>query len=189
MIKAIIFDCFGVLTTDGWLPFKDKYFGHEPDLLQQATNLNKQADAGLISYQDFLRAVSQLAAVSPQVVSQHIDNNVPNEQLFEYIKQLKMDYKIGMLSNAADNWLVDMFTPEQVELFDAIALSYETGFIKPQIGAYEISAERLGVSPNECIFVDDQERYCTGAQDIGMQAVWYRDFDQAKTDLKKLLQS
>src|SRR5690348_2888052 len=61
MIKAIVFDCFGVLTSDGWLPFKKKYFGHDSALTEEATSLNKQVDAGLISYDDFVPAVAKLA--------------------------------------------------------------------------------------------------------------------------------
>ena len=38
-IKGIIFDCFGVLATDGWLPFKNKYFKEKPALFRKATEL------------------------------------------------------------------------------------------------------------------------------------------------------
>ena len=187
MIRAIIFDCFGVLSTDGWLPFKAKYFGHDPLLLQQATDLNKQSDSGLIDYADYLSKIARLAKLSVEQVAGQIENNVANVDLFDYIMKLKPDYKIGMLSNAANNWLTRLFSDEQLKLFDAIALSYETGFIKPQTGAYKITAERLGVKVNECVLVDDQERYCAGARDLGMSAVCYRGVGQTKDELDKLL--
>lgn len=188
MIRAIVFDCFGVLTSDGWLPFKKRHFGHDPNLTQQATDLNKQVDSGLADYQDFLHKVAKLANVPFRLAREAIEGNVANEQLFEYIGQeLKPEYKIGMLSNAGANWLNDLFTPEQVDLFDATALSYETGVVKPDPGSYQAIVDRLGVEPQECVFVDDQEKYITGAKEFGMYAVWYHHFDQFKTDLEQLL--
>ena len=187
MIKAIIFDCFGVLTaTDGWSSFKLKYFNHDPLLLEQATSLNKQADAGLITYDDFISEVAVLAGVSEQQARVIVDDNSPNPALFDYITDLKPHYKIGILSNAAANWLSELFSPAQVALFDATLLSYETGLIKPQPEIYELMAERLGLEPNECVFIDDQERCTTGAREVGMAAIWYRDFDQMKQELEQL---
>lgn len=187
MIKAIVFDCFGVLTSDGWLPFKAKYFGHNDQLLQEATDLNKQADAGLISYHDFVNNVAKLANVSVEEAYQQIENNVADSQLFEYIQTLSQKYKIGMLSNAAENWLDEMFSPEQVKLFDAIALSCETGFIKPRPESYKAIAELLGLDIEDCLLVDDQERYCSGATDVGMKALKFVNTEQAIRDINKAL--
>lgn len=188
MIKAIIFDCFGVLTTDGWLPFKKKHFGHDPALEAQATGLNKQVDAGLADYDDFVGGVAELAAVSKTEARSAIEENVAQEELFEYIKNsLKVRYKIGMLSNVGANWLPDLFSPEQVKLFDAVALSYETGFVKPDERAYQTIAKRLDVAPGECVLLDDRERYCLAAEAADMKAIVYKDFIQAKRELENML--
>lgn len=189
MISAIIFDCFGVLMTDAWLPFKAKAFGHDPDLLEQATNLNKRADAGLIDYREFLTSIAELASITVLEAKSIIGNNVANESLFAYIEELKKDYQIGLLSNASGNWLAEMFTPQQVAAFDAIALSYETRHIKPDPRAYEVIAERLGLPVEECVLVDDQERCCGGARATGMKAILYRDVDQTRAELEQLLKS
>lgn len=187
MIRAIIFDCFGVLTTDGWLPFKKKQFGAEGALFEAATDINKQADSGLISFEDFLGQIGEMAGVPKEEVRQAVNNNVPNDELFDYARELKQSYKIGLLSNAPENWLPELFTPEQLALIDETALSYETGHVKPSPEAYAIIAERLGVRLEECIFVDDQERFATGAREVGMKAVWFQDTDQCKAELKQLL--
>lgn len=188
MVKAIIFDCFGVLTSDGWLPFKKKHFGHSQELTQQATDLNKQVDSGFSDYQTFITDVAELARVPRKEAREAIEDNVADEELFSYIqKELKPRYKIGLLSNAGDNWLDELFSPEQVALFDAVALSYDTGVVKPGKKAYETIAERLGVELNECIFIDDQERYCTAARSYGMQAIVYSDVSQLKQELERLL--
>lgn len=188
MIKAIIFDCFGVLASDGWLPFRDSHFSSDPILFEQVIAINKRVDAGIIQYDDFIAQVAALAGVSAEQAHRDIENNVPDEKLFAYIEHdLKSSYKIGLLSNAADNWLDEMFTPGQVSLFDAVALSYEMGAIKPGHVTYETIATRLGVDVSECIFLDDQPKYCDGAVQAGMQTILYKDFAQAKQQLSDLL--
>jgi HAD superfamily hydrolase (TIGR01509 family) len=188
MIKAVIFDCFGVLTSEGWLAFKAAQFGHNATLQQQAADLNKQADAGLISHEEFVRSVAELADIPEAEVYAAIDVNAPNEKLFAYIaEELKPKYKIGLLSNAAANWLEELFSNRQIALFDAISLSYEAGLLKPHPGAYEKIAEQLDIEAEEGIFVDDQERHCTGARDAGMRAILYKDFEQMKSELEKML--
>ncbi|HVS58384.1 MAG TPA: HAD-IA family hydrolase [Candidatus Saccharimonadales bacterium] len=189
MIKAIIFDCFGVLVTESWLAFKEEHFGHDKALSQEAADLMQQADAGLISHEDFVGQVADMAGMSSAEVNSILDRNVPNATLFDFIeKELKPHYKVGMLSNAAADWLEELFSKQQLGLFDAIALSYESGIAKPDERAYYQIAEKLGVEPEECVFVDDQERHCTGAQDAGMRAVLYTSVKDLKRQLQVLTQ-
>jgi FMN phosphatase YigB (HAD superfamily) len=188
MIRAVIFDCFGVLTSDGWLPFKRRHFGHDAGLEAQATDLNKQVDAGLADYDEFITSVADLAGVSASDARGAIENNVANDDLFDYIEShLAGQYKLGFLSNAGANWLQELFGSERVKLFDAISLSCDTGYVKPHEQAYREIARKLDVAPEECVFIDDQERYCSGARDVGMQAIVYRDFEQMRAELDRIL--
>jgi HAD superfamily hydrolase (TIGR01549 family) len=187
-IKAIIFDCFGVLATDGWLPFKNKYFSGKEDLFREATELNHRVDSGLDNYDFFLNKISELADVNVSETKQAIEGNYPNEELFNYIKKdLKSKYKLGILSNSSANWIKEIFTPEQVHLFDAIALSFEIGETKPASITYKTITDRLGVKAEECIFIDDQERHCAGAKEAGMNAIQYVSVEQLKKDLGAVL--
>ena len=187
MIKAVIFDCFGVLASDGWLPFKNKYFGGNKEFFDKASQINQQSDAGKISYEEFLGEVAKMAGVSKEKARYYIEHNVPDEKIIEYIAQLKSDYKIGMLSNASGNWLDQIFTEGQVGLFDAISLSYQTGFIKPDPKAYETILDKLGINASEAVLIDDQVRYCEGGRAIGMQVIQYQSFAQMKSELEKIL--
>jgi putative hydrolase of the HAD superfamily len=188
MVKAIIFDCFGVLLTEGWLPFKQQYFGGNSELFEQASELRRQVDAGLLGYQDFLQQIAKLAGVPATTIRQAIEGNAPNNELFAYIAtELKPHYKIGMLSNAGSNRVKELFTAEQLALFDEISLSFESGVVKPEPEAYRAMAEKLGVAPEEAIFIDDQERHCGGADAAGMQAILYKNIEQLHAELSKLL--
>jgi FMN phosphatase YigB (HAD superfamily) len=186
MVKAVIFDCFGVLATEAWLPFKAKHFV-DSEQFEEAGDLMKQANSGLISQQDFIDKIAALAGISQAEVLHAIRQNVPNGPLFNYMRdELKPKYKIGFLSNVADDYMRQIFKPEQLALFDAIVLSYKTGFIKPEPEAYQIVADRLDVDSSECVLVDDKERNVTGARQAGMQAILYKDLDQLKQYLAKL---
>lgn len=188
-IQAIIFDCFGVLVSEGLRPFRQKYFGHDPALMAQAVKLRQQADALGESKDSFIREIAKLAGVPEQVARGQIEHNAPDEELFAYIRdELKPRYKIGMLSNTGRNRLAEIFTPRQVALFDEVALSYQNGITKPDPRAYLDIAQRLGVPPTACVFVDDQPRYLAGAQAVGMHTIHYKSFDQFWRALDNLLQ-
>jgi FMN phosphatase YigB (HAD superfamily) len=111
-----------------------------------------------------------------------------NHELFAYIRQeLKPKYKLGLLSNMAASKFATLFPPQDVALFDATALSSETGFVKPDPRAYHAIAERLGVEPAECALVDDQEGHCMAAIDEGMRALRYESFEQLSGALERML--
>lgn len=188
MIKAIIFDCFGVLTSEGWLPLCDEYFGANPVQLGLANDTMKQLDAGLIGYKEFANRIAGLAETTPEVVLRRLDDNVPDAALFAYIaRKLRPRYKLGLLSNAGQDWLSEIFASEQISLFDVICLSFVTGYVKPDEYAFTDIAAKLEVDAEECIFVDDQPRYVEGAERVGMRGVLYQGFGQFKRDLEALL--
>jgi HAD superfamily hydrolase (TIGR01509 family) len=186
VIKAIIFDCFGVLTADKWHEFRLQL---PKELQGRASKLNQQYCQGQISKQAFLETVAGLTDYPLSSIRQLVDNDMDkNSQLLEYIKSLKPHYKIGLLSNVANNWIRDYFlTQEEQKLFDNYILSFEVGITKPNPHIFRLASERLDVSPDQCVFVDDIERYCEAARGIGMQAVCYDNFEQFKSELVPLL--
>ncbi len=81
--------------------------------------------------------------------------------------------------------------PNEIEkYFDAVALSGELGFAKPDPETYHVIAERLTVEPSECVMIDDQEGYCEGARLAGMQAVhFYSRSHSLSAKLESILQN
>ena len=186
-MKAVIFDCFGVLTREGWFNFRDVYFGNDPGKRDQAGAALRQMNLGLINHDDFLEELARLAGVEKQDV-RDIDESVPDEKLFGYIeKELKPYYKIGMLSNAGGDWTEKLFGAKRAALFDEVVLSYQMGTVKPDPLMYQTIADRLGVLPEECVFVDDQERHCDGARRVGMKTVFHADTDKTIARIEELL--
>lgn len=185
MIRAIIFDCFGVLTGDVWREFVASL-----PLEQQepARSLNRAHDAGKIDLDEFLHEIHELTGTVPIVVDGIVgDDMQKNRPLLEYIAQLKSTYKIGLLSNIGSNWVRESFLSEEEQsLFDDIALSFELGMAKPDPRIFEVVAERLGCEPSECIMVDDGPGNVAAARDVGMQAIEYKTLNEFKRDLEQL---
>ncbi len=189
MIKAVIFDCFGVLTTDTWLAFLDNLPGGAN--IEAAHDLHRAYNAGLISNTEFLEGMQKtIGQTPPQVEDKLANETVKNTALLDYICELKKDYKIGLLSNVANSWITDaLLTTEEQALFDSMIFSYQVGMTKPDPRIFILACQRLGVSTDEAVLVDDIERYCNAAKAEGLQAIPYQNLHQLKQQLEKLLYS
>jgi len=189
MIKAVIFDCFGVLYPQAIGAFFTKHenlFSNNPELLDR---LSMQIDLGQITRSDFFAELEKETGISGQKIQAEIDKElVVDQQLIAFIKKLKAKYKIGLLSNAGQEEISIVYRDGIDVLFDSITVSYEVGFAKPNPEIYRISSQRTGVSPAECVFVDDTKINIEAAHNFGMQAILYDHFGTLPKKLKTLLQ-
>ena len=186
MIKAVIFDCFGVLTGDLWKEFVASLPEDQQDT---ARDLNRALDSGVLTHTEFYRHISALTGHKPQRVEDIITSPMQkNRALLDYIKELSVRYKIGLLSNISSDWITREFlSAGEVKLFDAMVFSYQIGITKPDGRAFMAVAENLMVQPHECIMIDDSKINCQGAEKVGMKAILYMDSATLKTNLKSIL--
>ena len=187
MIKAIVFDCFGVLTTDIWLAFCNS-LPPEADIAQ-ASAINRAFDKGLISHDEYVSGVQDAVGSPPPSLDDLQENQiVKNQPLLDFIAALKPKYKIAILSNISDDWITRvLLNKEDQGLFDTIVQSNDVGLAKPDTEIFALTCERLGVSPEEAIMVDDRPRNVTGAIEAGLKGLIYEDFNRFKTELTALL--
>lgn len=188
-IRAIIFDCFGVLTVDAQKAYEKRLAGDKQ--LQQFHYLNHMRDKGMLSRDEYFQEVSQLTGQTPGEVREHfLSSHQLNEPLIDYIQtELKGRYKIGMLSNIGRGWIHSFFGQELLDtLFDAVVLSSEEGMTKPHPAIYERIAAKLDVEPEECLMIDDIQRNCDGAENVGMSAVLFQETSKVMRDVQKRLQ-
>ena len=99
MIKAVIFDCFGVLTTDLWRAFCDSLPNGEG--LERAHELNHAFDKGYITHEEYLDGVEEATGKRPPDIDTILAKQITkNDQLISYIRELKSrGYKLGIISN------------------------------------------------------------------------------------------
>jgi putative hydrolase of the HAD superfamily len=77
-------------------------------------------------------------------------------------------------------------TLELDRLFDDVVLSGKVGLRKPDPRIYVLAAERAGVPPPECVFVDDLPHNLRPAAALGMATIRHRDPDETLALLEGL---
>ena len=188
MVKTVIFDFFGVLAVRGSASFRQTYYPDDAEKIKQTKKIQDALGLGIIDYDDFITALAKIGGVSREEVLKYTEDYQPNTELLDYIRQkLKPKYKLGIISNAGADWVLQILGANNQKLFDDIILSYKVGFIKPDGEIYAMSAKNLGVKSEECLFIDDILTYCQGAEAVGMNTIWYKDFAQTKSELEKIL--
>ena len=186
-IKAIIFDCFGVLVMSKIESLRHDY----PEQAAELLDLSVRSDYGYISRADYGQEVARLTGIpADDFEALYWRRNVRNEAAIEWVRALKATntYKIGLLSNIGREWLDD-FLPqdERRDLFDGEVLSSMVGMMKPDPAIFQLMSERLGAPADECVMIDDLLSNIEGAAHIGMQGVVFGSVMQAKQDLERLL--
>jgi epoxide hydrolase-like predicted phosphatase len=92
--------------------------------------------------------------------------------------------RTGLLSNS---WGLDYPRDGWDTLFDTVVISGEVGLRKPDPAIYTLAAERLGLPPNQVVFVDDLAPNVRGAVAVGMVGVQHTDVEATAAELEILL--
>ena len=187
MIKAILFDCFGVVYTDNFAQNYNSFGGDAEADNEFLEQLIFDVSSGKVKSASAVVA-EKLGIDADEWRKVNRSGRVFNQELLEYTKELREKYKIGMLTNVGVSGLEYYMDRSVVEEhFDVIVESAKIGFAKPEARAYEIAAERLGVRLDEIIFTDDREVYVEGARAVGMKAILFKDAAQFRNELMKIL--
>jgi putative hydrolase of the HAD superfamily len=206
-IEAIVSDFGGVLTSpllDSFAAFQDssgislEQLGTAMAAVAAHNGANPlfELETGRMSEAGFLKALSdQLSRQLERPVELHgfgeryFDNLHPNELMIEYMRELRgRGYRMAICTNNVREWepLWRAKLPVD-EIFDVVVDSAFVGTRKPEPRIYEITLERLGVAAPAAVLLDDIEANCTGARELGLEAVWFRSNDQAIAEIEATL--
>jgi putative hydrolase of the HAD superfamily len=206
-IEAVISDFGGVLTSpllDSFLAFQDQS-GISPAALGQALaaiaerNGNHplaELETGRMSEQTFLHELGR--ELSDQLEREiemrgfgerYFEHLHPNEELIEYMRGLRdRGYRLAICTNNVKEWEERWRAMLPVdEIFDVVVDSAFVGTRKPEPRIYEITLERLGVSPAAALLVDDIELNCDAARKLGINAVQFHSNEQAIAEIEAAL--
>ena len=78
--------------------------------------------------------------------------------------------KIAIVSNCTENTRAMLVATGVDKLADELVLSCEVLSAKPSPGIFRHALDRLGVSAEAALFVDDQARFCAGSVAVGIRA-------------------
>lgn len=189
MIKAIIFDCFGVLVGKGFWHTYTAAGGDVRKDMQFIEDVLIRSNAGEIDDGTFNQIIADRLGMNVGEWRERKDREEqPNLELFHYIESdLRPHYKIGFLSNVGHGVIERLIPSELRALFDVDIRSANVGFQKPDRRIYQLALDRLGVSPEEAVFTDDHEEYLVGAEGLGIKTVKYNDLPTFRAKLEQIL--
>ncbi len=182
MIKAIIFDCFGVLYLGAHRALEERWPRHAIEL----DNLTRQLDYGYMDKDEYCRVAAGIVGSSAQKIEEILKSeHTLNSPLITYIeKELKPKYKIAMVSNIGRGWIQNMFDDYLLhDVFDVVVQSGDEGVTKPHPQIFELCAERLNLETDECVMIDDLPENIAGADAAGMSGIVYGNLRDLQKEL------
>ena len=206
-IKAVISDFGGVLTTpliQSFMAFQDETGISAETLgkgMQAAAKANGEnplfeMERGEITEVAFLEiltdALEPLLGHRPEMhrfKEIYFDALEPNPAMIELMRELKeAGYRMAMLTNNVQEWepLWRPMLPVD-EIFETVVDSGFVGCRKPESKIYEMTLERIAMSAEACLFVDDVLVNIEGARKAGLQAVHFQDNEQAIPEIRAAL--
>jgi putative hydrolase of the HAD superfamily len=128
------------------------------------------------------------AELLPELRRDFWGNEQLDEQLVSFIRDLRPRYKTAILSNAWPG-ARQLFTEVLGlgDVVDEMIISCEEGVAKPDARIFQIAVDRLGVEPEEAVFVDDVAVNVHRARAFGLQAILFENSQQAVAAVRNLL--
>ena len=193
--QAVIFDLFGTLAHN----FEAQGYGEA--LVQMALSLSLPPEdfrrAWFSTSGERNSGVEQSCEADVRHICRQFEMTPDDEQVelavqarLDYIRQVmapqpeagetlaalrKQGYKTGLISDCTHEvptvWPETIFAP----LIDEAVFSCDVGLRKPDPRIYRLATERLGVRPEDCLFIGDGgSRELSGAREVGMHPVLIR---------------
>jgi putative hydrolase of the HAD superfamily len=198
-LTGLLVDYGGVLTTNVWDSFRafceaegidreevKRAFRDRPE----AMALLRRLEAGELTEDEFSPLFGPIIGVREERTEGLVDRLFagmqPEEAMIEALRRARAaGLRTGLISNS---WGRGRYDRDSFgELFDGVVISGEVGLYKPQPEIFELGAERVGLDPSQCVFVDDLRENCEGAEAVGMTAVLHRGADASLERLEELL--
>lgn len=198
--RGLLVDFGGVLTTNVFASFAKfcEAEGLPPDAVADAfrnqpepRELLFQLELGHISAADFgprfAEAIGLPADRGDGIAERLFGHADADEAMLGAVAAAKRaGVKTGLISNSWGDALVydrDRFP----ELFDGWVISHEVGLRKPDPAIYELGAEKIGLAPADCVFVDDLGGNLKPAKELGMATVKHTDAAETIPRIEELL--
>lgn len=196
-IKAVIFDLGGVLLrTYDHQPRNQlaARFGMSSEVLEKLVFNSKSsglASLGRISVTEHWRWVAEQLGVPVQqtksLAADFFAGDRYDQALLDALRGFRPARKTALLSNAWDDLRQYLEKSGIHDVFDEIIISAEVGMVKPQEGIYRLALQRLRLSAQHAIFVDDFIENVEAARALGIHAIHFRETSHALREIDRLL--
>ena len=197
MKRGLLIDFGGVLTSNVFESFRAfcrdegldseaflEIMRRDPEAIREL----RAVETGVLDEEEFARRLGARLGVAQTdgLVDRLFAHIEPDEAMLAAVRRARgAGIRTGLLSNSIGKGRYDRSTFP--ELFDGVVISGEVGLHKPQPEIFRLGAERIGVPPDDCVFVDDLRENCEAAEAVGMTAVLHRGADFTLPELERLL--
>jgi putative hydrolase of the HAD superfamily len=196
-VKGLLVDFGGVLTTNVFDSFKAfcRAEGLPEDAVKnmfrergEGLALLRRLEKGELTAVEFSAQFAPLLGVSEENLVERLFGGIsPDDLMVDAVRRARAaGIKTGLISNSWGDGIA--YEPALLEeLFDAVVISGDVGLHKPEPEIFHLGAERIGVAPEDCVFVDDLRENCAGAEAVGMKAILHRGAEGTLPQLEELL--
>ena len=197
-IRAVVFDIGGVLEFTPPMGMAEKWEDHlglgHGELPERLGAVFAAGNVGALTEAEIHERIGQILGLGPARVDALMADlwteyhGTPNTELTTYFAGLRPAYRTGIISNSfvgAREREQERYGFEQMA--DEIIYSHEVGISKPDPRIYELAFRRLGVLPEEMIFLDDLEPNVEAACDLGAHGILFTGTAQAIIDIEAVL--
>ena len=194
--RGLLVDWGGVLTSDVFESFRAfcELEGLAPDAIASAfrndvdcRNLLIAFETGTLPEEEFeVRFAPFLGVAAPGLIDRLFAGSAPDEEMIEAVRRARSaGISTGLVSNS---WGTRRYPRDLLdELFDGVVISADIGIRKPSPEIYALGAERIGLEPRACVFVDDLPFNLVPAAELGMATVHHQRTEETVPELERLL--
>jgi putative hydrolase of the HAD superfamily len=194
--RGLLIDWGGVLTTNLFASFHAHCVraGIDPKELAgrfrrdpAARELLIALETGELDELEFEVKFAELLGVEPDGLVDGLFAGVePDVAMVEAVRRAHAaGIRTALVSNS---WGVHRYPHDMFEeLFDGVVISGEERIRKPAMRMYELGAERAGIAPELCVYVDDLPFNLTPAEELGMATVHHTSAESTIPELERLL--
>jgi putative hydrolase of the HAD superfamily len=194
--RGLLVDYGGVLTSSPFASFRLFCTAEGLDENAILTQLRVDASArelvyaletGALPEPEFEARFAEMLGVTPDgLIDRLFAGYEPDEPMLAAVARARASgVRTGLVSNSWGTRRYDRAL--LAELFDGVVISGEVGMRKPAPEIYRLGAERAGLRPEECVFVDDMPVNLDPASTLGMAAVHHVRADETLAELEALL--
>ena len=194
-MRGLLVDFGGVLTSDVFKSFEAfcRDEGIDPDRVKllfrqdaHARELLERLETGTLPEPDFEVAFAERLGLAPDGLIAKLFNGIaPDTAMVDAVRRARAQGVVtGLLSNS---WGMATDYDALGDIFDARVISAEEGMRKPDPRIYPLAAERMGLPPEEIVFVDDLGFNLKPARQLGMATILHTDAASTLPQLEALL--